>query len=263
MFKKYKIHFNRTAFFFTVSILAALPILTNAQDSAGINAEEEDFIGSYYNQNFHPFNKGNWYTGLSFSLTNEQFDNSKDILEIDRVINGKTLDYSIKFKGGYFFAKNSMAGLGYSIERNKSTTDAEFLFVSLSIVSIDRIHSFTPFIRSYFPLTRNKRLSLFNEMKMDFGFGKGESERIENGVQTSFDNSNNFIFGIGLSPGVTFFALENFCFEIQLDVLGYRYERETKSDETGEETTTYSHNVDFTLNLLTLNFGIAYYFGGK
>ena len=49
----------------------------------------------------------------------------------------------------------------------------------------------------------------------------------------------------------------------QLDVLGYKYERETKKDETGEETITTSNNVDFTLNLLTLNFGLAYYFGTK
>ena len=51
--------------------------------------------------------------------------------------------------------------------------------------------------------------------------------------------------------------------EIQLDVLGYKYERETKTDETGEETIIESNKVDLTLSLLTLNFDLAYYFGTK
>ena len=234
-----------------------------AQETDKIEVDEEDFIGSYYNEQFNPFKKGNGYVGLAFSVFDEKTDNSKDILNFDRQISSKRLNYSVNFKGGYFFSKNHMAGLGYSIERNKSSAQATFLTDTIIIESLDRIHSFTPSLRSYFPLTKNKRLSLFNELKMNFGGGKGETEWYENGEVTRFDNSNTFIFGVGISPGVNFFALQNFCFEIQLDVLGYRYEKVKTTDDTGEDITTVSHNVDLTLNLLTLNFGLAYYFGTK
>jgi len=248
------------------TLLLTLVSFTNvlfAQESSNTTEDDKDFIGSYYDEQFRPFKKGNGYVGLAFSVFDEKSNNSKDILSFDRQINSKTLDFSVKFKGGYFFSKNHMAGLGYSIDRDKSTIEATFLLDTVMIESVDRIHSFTPFVRSYFPLTKNKRLSLFNELKMNFGFGNGESEWYENGEKTSFDTSDTFIFGIGLSPGITFFALENFCFEIQLDVLGYNYERVITTDEAGEEITTVSNNVDFTLNLLTLDFGLAYYFGTK
>jgi hypothetical protein len=248
------------------NLLIGLTLLTTvlkAQENQQVEVDEEDFIGSYYNEQFNPFKKGNGYVGMAFSVFDEKTDNSKDILNFDRQINSKRLNYSVKFKGGYFFSKNHMAGLGYSIERDKSTAQATYLSDTILIESLDRIHSFTPFMRSYFPLTKNKRLSLFNELKMNFGFGKGESEWYENGEVTRFDTSNTFNYGLGISPGVNFFALENFCFEIQLDVLGYKYEKVTTTDDTGEDITTVSHNVDLTLNLLTLNFGLAYYFGTK
>lgn len=243
--------------------LLLLTTMLYAQETEQVEIDEEDFVASYYNEQFNPFKKGNGFVGLAFSVFDEKTDNSKDILNNDRQISSKTLNFSVKFKGGYFFSKNHMAGLGYNIERDKSTTQATFLSDTILIESVDRIHSFTPFMRSYFPLTKNKRLSLFNELKMNFGKGKGDSEWYDNGELTTFDTSDSFIFGLGISPGVTFFALENFCFEIQLDVLGYKYERVTTTDDTGEETTTVSNNVDFTLNLLTLNFGLAYYFGTK
>jgi hypothetical protein len=243
--------------------LILLSTVLYAQETEDGDVGKEDFIGSYYNEQFKPFEKGSGYVGLAFSVFDEKSNNSKDILNFDRQINSKTLDYSVKFKGGYFFSRNHMAGLGYSIEREKSTVEATFLSDTAIIESVDIIHAFTPSLRSYFPLTKNKRLSLFNETKVNFGFGNGESEWYKNGEQTSFDTSDTFMFGIGLSPGVTFFALENFCFEIQLDVLGYKYEKVTTIDETGEEITTISNNVDFTLNLLTLNFGLAYYFPTK
>lgn len=233
-----------------------------AQNS-NVEKEDEDLIGSFYNEDFQPFKKGNGYVGLAFSVFDEKSDNTKDIFDQDRTISSKTLNYSVKFKGGYFFSKNHMVGLGYSIERDKTTTEGTYLFDTVGLESKDRIHAFIPSIRSYFPLTKNKRLSLFNEIKVNFGIGDGETEVYKNSEKTSFDTSETFTFGIGLSPGITFFALENFCFEIQLDVLGYKYEKETKTDETGEETITTSNNVDFTLNLLTLNFGLAYYFGTK
>lgn len=234
-----------------------------AQDTLNASDEDEDFIGSFYDEQFKPFEKGNGYVGLSFSVSDEKSDNSKDILNIDRTINSRTLDYSVKFKGGYFISKNSMAGLGYSIEREKITAEAIYLFDTIFIESLDKIHTFTPFIRSYFPLTKNKRLSLFNEVKLIIGFGSGESERLDNSTLVGFDTSETVIFGIGLSPGITFFAIENFCFEIQLDVLGYKYEKVTTTDETGENIETITNNVDFTLNLLTIDFGLAYYFRTK
>lgn len=176
--------------------LILLSTVLYAQETEDGDVDKEDFIGSYYNEQFKPFKKGNGYVGLAFSVFDEKSNNSKDILNFDRQINSKIIVYSVKFKGGYFFSKNHMAGLVYSIEREKSTVEATFLSDTAIIESLDRIHAFTPFLRSYFPLTKNKRLSLFNEIKVNFGFGNGESEWYKNGEQTSFNTSDTFMFGI-------------------------------------------------------------------
>lgn len=98
---------------------------------------------------------------------------------------------------------------------------------------------------------------------MDFGFQNTDTKRFENSEQTELEKEKNFLFGIGISPGVTFFAIESFAFEIQLDVLGYEYQRSKTTDEEGNEYVSGTHNVNFQLDLLSINFGLAYYFGAK
>ncbi|MCP4883387.1 MAG: hypothetical protein GY908_06320, partial [Flavobacteriales bacterium] len=70
---------------------------------------------------------------------------------------------------------------------------------------------------------------------MDFGFENTDIKKFENSQQTEIEKEDNFLFGIGISPGVTFFAIESFAFEIQLDVLGYEYERTKTIDDEGNE----------------------------
>jgi hypothetical protein len=83
-----------------------------------------------------------------------------------------------------------------------------------------------PTFRSSVPLTDNERLSFFTEVGLTFGFGNSLKRTIKNLDEVDKVYSTDFNFRIGISPGITFFAMESFAFEIQLNVLGYELQVE-------------------------------------
>ena len=73
--------------------------------------------------------------------------------------------------------------------------------------------------------------------------------------------SDEFNLRLGISPGITFFVIENFAFEVQLDVLGYELNVKNRKINDIEESRIVTNNVDFNINILTMKLGLAYYFG--
>lgn len=222
-----------------------------------------ELMFEYYDEQFEPFQKGKWFTAITFSLEDENLQSGNRYIGFDNIIEGSEFNYAIKIKAGYSIGNYSFAGLGITHGRDKSEGLGIILLDTINSEAITNRNVISPFIRTYYPLSKNKRLSFFNEIKMDFGFENTDIKRFENSQPTETEKEENFLFGIGISPGVTFFAIESFCFEIQLDVLGYEYKQSKTIDEEGNEFTSDSHNVNFKLDLLSLNFGLAYYFGAK
>lgn len=249
-----QIHFYLIFFFLITSF-------SFAQEKKKLSPVELMF--EYYDEEFKPFNKGKWFTAITFNVEDTNLKSDNKYIGFDNVIEGSEFNYDIKIKGGYSIGNYSFIGLGISHGRDKSEGRGVIILDTLNSESVANRNVISPFLRNYYPLSKNQRLSFFNEVKMDFGFGDSETKSYENGQLTEMETTNDFLFGIGISPGITFFALESFAFEIQLDVLGYEYERTKTIDEEGNEFTSDSHNVNFQLDLLSLNFGLAYYFGAK
>ncbi|MGI9530906.1 hypothetical protein [Lutimonas sp.] len=222
-----------------------------------------ELMFEYYDEEFKPFNKGKWFTALTFNIEDTNLKSDNKYIGFDNIIEGSEFNYEVKIKGGYSVGNYSFFGLGITHGRDKSEGRGIIILDTISSESVAHKNVISPFMRNYYPLSKNQRLSFFNEVKMDFGFGNSETKSFENSEETERETTNDFLFGIGISPGITFFALESFAFEIQLDVLGYEYERSKTTDDEGNEFTSDSHNVNFTLDLLSLNFGLAYYFGAK
>ena len=75
--------------------------------------------------------------------------------------------------------------------------------------------------------------------------------------------SDLFRLGVGINPGITYFAVNNFAFEAGLNLIGYNYSRQKGTDANGEESFNESHSVNFSVNLLSISMGVAYFFGTK
>ena len=243
-------------------IVLILPTLVKSQeikDTLNISPTPYELMSSYYETKFHPFKKGNFFAGLAFSLTDKKMENTNYLIQ--QVIDGERLDYNILAKGGYYTGDYGMVLLNLNYFQDKFVGQVFRDPDTLQSNTITRGFAVTPAVRSSVPLTKTERLSFFTEIGLTFGGSNSLTRNTKNLDEVDKIYGNDFNFRIGLSPGITFFAMENFAFEIQLNVLGYDLKVTEKSKNDGPKSKEIRQNVDFNINLLTLQLGLAYYFG--
>ena len=220
-----------------------------------------ELMSSYYNQDFRPFKKRNVYIGMAFGLEDRQSTNTTGLIE--NIIDGERLNYDLLLRAGYYTGNYGMAGINFNYYQNRFVGEVFRDPDTLQSNSISRGYEFTPNFRSSVPLTDNERLSFFTEVGLTFGFGNTLKRTVKNLDVVDKTYSSDFNFRIGISPGITFFAMESFAFEIQLNVLGYELQVRDQTVNEGEGSREIRQNVDFNIDLLSLNLGLAYYFGSK
>ena len=220
-----------------------------------------ELMSSYYAEQFKPFQKKNIYTGLAFSLSDKNLSNVNQLVR--NVVNGKDKAFSIILKGGYYTGDYAMVGLNF--EYAQETFEGTLLRDADTVQSnsISRYYNFTPNVRSTVPLTKTDRLSFFTEVGLAFGVGNTLTRNTKNLDEIETSYTDEFNFRVGISPGITFFAIENFAFEVQLDVLGYELNVKNKETNGIEQSRVVTNNIDFNINLLSLKLGLAYYFGAS
>ncbi len=155
-------------------------ISTYGQEKEKMSPAELMF--EYYDDEFEPFEKGKWFTAITFSLEDVNLQSGNKYIGFDKIIEGSEFNYDIKVKGGYSIGNYSFAGLGITHGRDKSEGRGVILLDTISSESITNRNVISPFIRTYYPLSKNKRLSFFNEIKMDFGFENTDIKKFENRI---------------------------------------------------------------------------------
>jgi len=233
-------------------------IIYSQNDRKSSDYSPYELLSSYYNNDFTPFKKGSWYVGMGFDFSDQQSLNTKGLFQ--NIIDGNDVNYSIKFKGGYYTGNYGMIGLNFEMYENEFNGIVFRDPDTLQTNSITRGYSIQPNVRSSVPLTKNERLSFFTVIGLGYGIENTNNRDIANvdEITTTFSTTHNI--GIGLSPGITFFAMENFAFEIQLNVLGYNVEITDTTIDGHEKSKDVRHNVNFNIDILTLDLGLAYYF---
>jgi len=231
-----------------------------AQDSK--MKDPYELMSHYYQDGFNPFQKGNAYVGFAFSLTDQTLQNQSRLF--DKVLDGQDFNYDLTLRGGYLLRDFFMVGGNFIYRRDKFTGTIVQDSDTINRERITSIGTVAPTIKTYFPLTKNNRLSFFNEIGIGFGFGNSVSRDTRNNDEITKSYTDEFNFTAGISPGITFFAIENFAFEVQLtNLIGYELNVSNKNTNELEESRVTTHNVNFNINLLALNLGLAYYFGAK
>jgi len=219
----------------------------------------QELLSSYYNNNFKPFKKKNIYVGLALALQDKQLQNTDVIFET--ILDGDRKNFDSKLRGGYFIGNYAMIGFDLNYYQERFTglilKDSD----SIQSRSFSRGFAVTPNFRSVVPLTANERLSFFTEIGLTFGGGNKVTRETKNIDEIDKTFTKNFNFKVGISPGVTFFAMENFALEVQLDVLGYELNTSKNTVNGIEESSITRQNIDFKIDILSLNLGLAYYFG--
>lgn len=220
-----------------------------------------DLMSNYYHNSFKPFKKNNVYIGFAFSLEDKKLQNVDYLIK--KVIDGEKMDYDIKLKGGFYTGNYGMVGLNVNYFQNKFVGKTFSDPDTIQSNSITRGFNITPNFRSSIPLTSTERLSFFTELGVSFGKSTTLTRDIKNIDEIDKSYATNYNFRVGISPGVTFFAMENFAFEVQLNVLGYELNVTDKTTNDIDDSRKVRQNVDFNINILSLDLGLAYYFGAK
>jgi hypothetical protein len=237
-------------------------VISQEQNQKQKKPDPYDLMSKFYEQDFNPFAKGNWYVGFAFSLKDQNLQNQARLF--DKVLDGHDLSYDLTFRGGYFLKNYIMVGGNFIYSRDKFTGTIVQESDTISRNRIKSIGTIVPSFKTYFPLTKNKRLSFFNEIGIGLGFGNSVTRDTKNLDEINKTYTDEYSFSIGISPGITFFAIENFAFEVQLNnLIGYQLEVSEKTTNETEESRVVTNNVNFNIDLLSLSLGLAYYFGSK
>ncbi|MFV0345544.1 MAG: hypothetical protein ACK5IQ_04765 [Bacteroidales bacterium] len=218
-----------------------------------------DLMSKYYENDFQPFKKGNFYTGFAFSLTTGELENTNRLLY--EVSEGEENQYNLIFKGGYFIGDYNMIGVDVVYGRSRFEGDILQNSESLLRQRISSSGTFRPVLVTYFPLTKNKRLSFYNKIGVGLSWGNTLERNTGSQGEISKKYDDNFGVSAGISPGITFFVIQNFAFEVELqNMLGYQYEsvKSTSNDDVVSRRST--NQVSFDIDLLSLKLGLAYYF---
>lgn len=245
-------------------ILICLAIISSYNSFAQETSEKEtpkDLMSSYYNENFNPFQKSNWMVSFNMAFKKENFKNANHNFE--NVLNGNQKSSNFQIAGAYFFSDNFAGKLGFGVGENRFEGQILKTFDTISRSSINKNYAVVPTLRTAIPVVPNKKLSLFVDLELSFGWGNTNINNtgIFGPTETSFAKS--YAFGAGIKSGVAFFAMENFAIEIGLEVLSYKYNTSTTNNFDEPESKYNTHEVDFNIDILSLNLALTYYIGAK
>lgn len=217
-----------------------------------------ELLTSYYSNNFKPFQKKNIYVGLSLALEDRKSENINVL--VGTILDGDRTKFDINLKSGYYIGNYVMVGVNFNYSQDKfsglTLKDSD----SVQSNSLTRSFAVTPNLRSSVPLTANERLSFFTDIGLTFGGGNTVTKDVKNIDEVDKSYTKNFNFRVGISPGVTFFVMENFAFEIQLDLLGYELNSSKTTVNDIDESSRTNQNIDLNIDILSLQLGLAYYF---
>lgn len=244
---------------FLVLLLCAIST-TFGQENAS-DQDAKSLMSSYYNDNFNPFQKGNWLVTFSMSLENEKYTNVEQLLQT--IVEGKSNDMVLKVGTGYYFSDYFAAVLGFSYEESRFNGEVNQGLQTVDQNSLSTTYGLAPQLRASIPVVPNQRLNLFVDAGFNVGWGNTVSRNEKDGETLSKSYADNLELGVGISPGITFFVMQNFCLEVGLDILGYNYSKSTTTDDNGDPQIDEVSSVDFKLNLTSLGLGLTYYIGTK
>lgn len=240
------------------------PLTVFCQDTVSTDkpTDARSLMLTYYDEDFHPFKKRNWYVSFETALDKQDLTNERHILE--NVIDGHGSNYNIGLSTGYYFSDNYAAGIGFNFSESQFNGDVLGTTVlsrndTINKNSISNQYSILPHLRSSIPLSANQRLNIFIDLGFSVGWGNTVTRDYNSNGSLSKSYADNLSFGVGVSPGITFFAMQNFAIELGLSLIGYNYKVKNTTVDDLPESVDVKQSIDFNLSLLRLNVALTYY----
>ena len=231
-----------------ISIIVILLVLLFSVNRSGLYAQSKS-------DSLYFLEKGRLFISPTFSINNRTADNEEQLLRF--VENQNKVDWNVDINVGYFIKDDFTIGaqLSYAFlsEEIEYLVDGETSVVK----TFGQAITFSPNIRNYFG---NGRLKIFNQTNVNFSYGE-KLKRVYKETDEDKIKTQELNFGIGIQPGIAFFVSDMVAVEASLNLLGWHatITESVTNDNEEEKSRVFESNVDFSVNLLTLNIGIGIY----
>lgn len=207
--------------------------------------------------------KGHIYSGLSLSLIQANSEDDALNIMIGDVYEAYGYTFTLEAFGGYFIKDAMAIGLRAGYSRTWYDIDFAMLEDLLDMKQHRKYVSngffFQPMLKNYFKVFDSRNLYFFNETSINVGYSYGISQS-DNGEEMDKSRNASWSIEVGINPGICIMVLDRFAFETSVGLLGLSTSV-MDIEENGETSSRVVANiVNFTINLLALNFSLVAFF---
>lgn len=207
--------------------------------------------------------KGHIYSGLSLSLIQANSEDDALNIMIGDVYEAYGYTFTLEAFGGYFIKDAMAIGLRAGYSRTWYDIDFAMLEDLLDMKQHRKYVSngffFQPMLKNYFKVFDSRNLYFFNETSINVGYSYGISQS-DNGEEMDKSRNSSWSIEVGINPGICIMVLDRFAFETSVGLLGLSTSV-MDIEENGETSSRIVANiVNFTINLLALNFSLVAFF---
>jgi hypothetical protein len=219
------------------------------------------------------FKIGTYYVGANLNFSGKEAVNDFVVLNID-IPDSKSDKVNFSFSTGYFLTPTMSLGLRgkLNLKKTEQTLRADFLGITFNAEeyttkNISQGFQLHPYARNYFPIGNSGHFYIFSETSIYYGYNRSLSRAISNpGMNDERIRkviSDISTFGLGVSPGMTYFTKNNFAVEFQLGATGFEYTIEKSLTDDITKGKVNKFNFRDGLSFLNVQFGFTYYFKNK
>lgn len=207
--------------------------------------------------------KGNILGGATLSLIQAQTDDDALDVIVGDIYEAEGYTFTVEAFGGYFFKDGVAAGIRGGYSRTMLDIDFAMMEDLLDVAEHRKYISngffVQPFLKNYLKVVDSRIVYFFNEtsLKVEYSYGISQSD---DGEDISRSRNHSWSFSFGLNPGLCIMVLDRVAFETSVGLLGLSSSI-IEVEDNGESKSEVSYNVvNFTINLLALDFSLVYFF---
>jgi outer membrane immunogenic protein len=161
--------------------------------------------------------------------------------------------FTFAARGGYFIADNLAIGLGLGY----NSVSGKSVLGNTTNEQTSGITNILLFTRYYVPYSES--FAVFAELGFESGFGKNTNSTTTGNTTNSTEQGVSS-FGVGISPGFTYFLHKNIALDLNYGFLGYTSASIKTENPNGDYNKVTSSSTGLNLDLSSIRLGISVFF---
>lgn len=207
--------------------------------------------------------KGHFYAGTTLSLIQANTEDDALNILIGDVYEAYGYTFTVEAFGGYFI-RDAMA-LGVRAGYSRTWFDIDFSLME-DLMDVKERRKYVsngffvqPLLKNYLKVLDSRIFYLFNETSVSVEYSYGISQT-DDGEDMKKTRNRGWSIKAGLNPGICVMVLDRFAFETSVGLLGLSSSI-IDVEENDETSSRFVYNiVNFTINLLALDFSLVTFF---